>query len=106
MPAYRKIKSHFVVRCLIALLLCVFYTAEAKSQLNIRVGEHFMDGTAIKKLHVCVEDHSVWLLAAGGKVYVKKATDADFTLYPATIGLDITGVTGFNAERCTLYQVH
>jgi len=67
------------MRYLLALLF-VLYVVGAKSQLNVRVGEHFMANTAIKKLHVCVEDHSVWVLTDEGKVYFKKSADPDFTI--------------------------
>jgi gliding motility-associated-like protein len=68
-------------------------------QLDISVGEQFMSTQSIKELHVCVEDHSVWVTNAAGKVYVKKATDTDFQLYPATAALTVSAITGFNTEE-------
>jgi len=69
------------------------------SQLKIQTGEHYMAGSSFKKLHVCVEDHSVWALTQDGKVYSKKTTDQDFSIYPLTAALTVSSLTGFTADE-------
>lgn len=83
----------------LVLLLAILFVTSSKAQVNVSLGEHFMGNEPIRKLHVCVEDQSVWLLSAAGKVYFKTVTDADFSIYPATANLTITGLTGFNADE-------
>ena len=72
---------------------------QSHSQLKIQTGEHYMAGSSFKKLHVCVEDHSVWALTQDGKVYAKKTTDQDFSIYPLTAALTVSSLTGFTADE-------
>lgn len=58
-----------------------------------------MAGTEFTKIHVCVEDHSVWALNKEGKLHFKNNTAADFSIYPLTANIKITSVTGFNANE-------
>jgi gliding motility-associated-like protein len=82
--------------CLFLFLLSSITTS---AQVNVKVGEHFLPGVAVQKLHVCVEDHSVWVLTKAGKVLYKLNNQPDFTEYPLTKNYTISGITGFNANE-------
>ncbi len=86
-------------RFLIFVLCIVSLQLRGFSQLKIQTGEHFLPTLSFKKLHVCLEDHSVWALTQDGKVYVKRTSDVDFSMYPLTATLTVTAITGFNADE-------
>ncbi|TCD12153.1 gliding motility-associated C-terminal domain-containing protein [Pedobacter frigidisoli] len=70
-----------------------------KGQLNLKVGESFLDNQAFKQVFVSVEDHTVWALTPAGTVYYKKDSDVNFSIYAQTSGLNIAELTGFNESE-------
>jgi gliding motility-associated-like protein len=84
-------------RCCLLLFLLSSITASA--QVSIKVGEHFLSGVAVQKLHVCVEDHSVWVLTKAGQVLYKLNNQSEFSEYPSTKNYTVSGITGFNANE-------
>jgi len=56
----------------------------------------YLPGVPMAKVVVCKDDHSVWALSAVGKVYVKRAADADFSLYMPMDGYVVTDLDGYN----------
>jgi gliding motility-associated-like protein len=82
--------------CLVLFLLSSIITS---AQVNVKVGQHFLAGVAVQKLHVCVEDHSIWVLTKAGLVLYKLNNQSEFAEYPLTKNYTISGITGFNANE-------
>jgi gliding motility-associated-like protein len=83
----------------IHIILFFVFLSEASAQLNLTVGEKFLDGKAIKLVFVAVNDQSVWALTTDGKVYLKRQNELDFLLYQPTAMFNIEQVTGFNENE-------
>jgi gliding motility-associated-like protein len=84
-------------RCCLLLFLLSSFTTLAQTKINL--GEHFLSGVAVQKLHVCVEDHSVWVLTKTGQVLYKLSNQSEFSEYTLTKNYTITGITGYNAKE-------
>ncbi|MBB2144681.1 T9SS type B sorting domain-containing protein [Pedobacter sp. LMG 31464] len=81
------------------IILLFISISDTYAQLNLTVGEKFLDGKVIKQVFVAVEDHSVWALTIDGKVFLKRPVDADFIIYQPTSMFEIDQVSGFNESE-------
>lgn len=83
----------------IIIILFFLYLSDANAQLNLTVGEKFLDGKGIKLVFVAINDHSVWALTTNGKVYLKRQNELDFMLFQPTSTYEIEQITGFNENE-------
>jgi gliding motility-associated-like protein len=88
-----------IVKLLLISFLCLSFCAKGIAQLNVQTGEHYQSGLSFKQLHVCLSDKSVWAITANGKVYYKKESDPDFSIFLPTAAQIITGAAGFSANE-------
>jgi len=86
-------------RFYIALLWFCLLSIPGYSQLQLQVGEQFLAGKEVVKVKVTPEDHTVWALLKDGKVFYKKEADPDFQIYPLTLNMVVSGLSGFNLDE-------
>lgn len=67
----------------------------ANAQLNLRIGEHFLQGKNIKKVTVTYDDHTIWALTTTGEVYYKPKIASDFIPYAHTTGEVVDDIAGY-----------
>ncbi|UKT65358.1 gliding motility-associated C-terminal domain-containing protein [Pedobacter mucosus] len=91
------LKLNFNTLLLTCLLLSFPFIT--KGQLNLTIGESFLEDQSFKQVFVSVEDHTVWGLTQSGNVFYKKEGDEAFNIYPLTNGLNIAQITGYNASE-------
>jgi gliding motility-associated-like protein len=84
------------LKALSLLLFQIVFVSWSFAQMKLMPGETFLGGLAMKKVFVSVEDHTVWALSPGGKVYYKREADPDFLVYPQTAAMVISDITGFS----------
>ncbi len=73
------------------LLSCI----SASAQLNFQLGEQYFSGVPMKKVVITHDDRTAWALSATGQVYIKRALEANFSIYPYTVGEVVDDLSGY-----------
>jgi gliding motility-associated-like protein len=92
-----KLTSLFVF----LLLFCSVRALPQDIDQIFRAKESFAEteNTVMTKVIVCAEDQSVWALSAVGEVYYKLSTEAAFTKYIPSNGMQVADLAGYNANE-------
>ncbi|MHA4893455.1 hypothetical protein ACXZ1K_01790 [Pedobacter sp. PWIIR3] len=79
-------------------LLLLLLPGIASSQIPSVEREYLLPNSMVKVM-VCTDDLTVFGLSSTGVVYYKGVNDVTFLIYPATIGLTVTDLTGYNINE-------